>query len=92
MPKIEVPYEKPGPPKGTAYGIAAVTQALEGVDFPATKQDLLRKAGHKHIEFHKGHSILLRDVIEESDVEEYPSMANVVAAISAALEKKGVPA
>lgn len=91
MPKIEVPYEKPGPPKGTAYGIAAVTQALEGVDFPASRADLLRRAGNQQIEFHKGHPVRLRDILEESDVEEYPSMANVVSAVSDALERKGVP-
>ena len=70
MPKIEVPYEKPGPPKGTAYGIAAVTQALEGVDFPASRSDLLRRAGSQEIEFYKGHPVRLRDILEESDVEE----------------------
>ena len=43
---IEVPYEKPGPPKGEAYGIAAV-----GTNFAEGKQDLLNKAGGKTIEW-----------------------------------------
>ncbi len=89
MPReMEVPYEKPGPPKGEAYGIAAVTQALEGTEFPASKQDLLNKAGNKTIEWEKGHEIKLRDIIQEAPAKEYPSMANVVSAVSDAVHKE----
>lgn len=87
-PVIEVPYEKPGPPKGTAYGIASVTQALEGTSFPATKADLLKEAGDKEIEWEKGHPMRLRDIIEKSPNEEYPSMAQVVSAVSDVMDRE----
>lgn len=86
--RAQVPYEKPGPPKGEAYGIAAVTQALQGTDFPVGKDDLLRKAGDKSIEWTKGHSIRLRDVLEEAPVDDYPSMANVVSTVSDVMDRR----
>jgi hypothetical protein len=83
-------YDKPGPPEGTAFGIAAITQALKGTDFPATKDDLLHTAGSQTIEYRKGEPVKLRDVIDELDVEDFPSMANVVEAVSDALKQKGI--
>jgi hypothetical protein len=83
-------YDKPGPAKGEAYGIAAITQALEGLDFPVTKKDLLAKAGHKTIHYRKGQPVNLRQIIEDLDVQEFPSMANVVQAVSDALKEEGL--
>lgn len=82
--------DKPGPPKGTAFGIAAITQALEGVDFPTTKHELLKRAGHHQIEYRKGQPLSLHQVIEDLKEEEYPSMANVVEAVSEALKEEGL--
>lgn len=86
-------HSKPGPAKGEAYGIAAITQALEGLDFhqnkPVTKDDLLRKAGNQQIEYRKGQPVPLRQIIEDLDVDEFPSMANVVEAVSDALKEEG---
>jgi hypothetical protein len=78
-------YDKPGPAKGEAFGIAAITQALSGVDFPASKDDLLRRAGNKEIEYRKGQPVSLRDILEDLDMDEFPSMANVVPGDSAGL-------
>jgi hypothetical protein len=83
-------YDKPGPPEGTAFGIAAVTRALKGTDFPATKDDLLHRAGARSIEYRKGEPVRLRDVLAELDVDDFPSMANVVEAVSGALEARGI--
>jgi hypothetical protein len=83
-------YDKPGPPKGTAFGIAAITQALEGVDFPASKQDLLKRAGNQDIEYRKGQPVRLREIIDDLDDEEFPSMANVISAVSGALKEEGL--
>ena len=84
-------YDKPGPPKGTAFGIAAVTQALKGLDFPISKQELLRhvRPGQR-IEYRKGQPIDLHRVIQDTAVESFPSMANIVEAVSDALEKEGL--
>ncbi len=83
-------YDKPGPPEGTAYGIAAVTQALSGLDFPASKQDVLKRAGSQQIEYRKGQPVSLRRIIEDIDVNEFPSMANIVEAVSDALKEEGL--
>jgi hypothetical protein len=83
-------YDKPGPPKGTAFGIAAVTQALKGLDFPATKQDLLNHVKNNTIEYRKGQPVNLRQIIQDTNVDAFPSMANVVEAVSGAIEKEGL--
>jgi hypothetical protein len=83
-------YDKPGPPKGTAFGIAAITQAMKGIDFPATKADVLKFAGNKTIEYRKGQNVNLRKIIEDCDVDEFPSMANIVEAVSDALHEEGL--
>lgn len=83
-------YDKPGPPKGTAFGIAAITQALEGLDFPVTRDELLQKAGSQTIEYRKGQPVELRPIIEDLEDEEFPSMANVVEAVSDALKEEGL--
>jgi hypothetical protein len=80
-------YDKPGPPEGTAFGIAAITQALSGLDFPVTRQQLLERAGNQTIEYRKGHPVRLRDIIQRLEPDEYPSMANVVEACSAAIHE-----
>lgn len=82
--------EKPGPPKGHAYGIAAVTQALQGLEFPASKQDVLRQAGSQKIEYRKGQSLDLGPVLEKAPAKEFPSMAQVVQAVSDELEEEGI--
>ncbi len=83
-------YDKPGPPKGTAFGIAALTQALDGLEFPATRQDLMRHARNKKVEYRKGQPVALAPLIEDLDEDEFPSMANVVEALSDALREEGL--
>jgi hypothetical protein len=83
-------YDKPGPPKGTAFGIAAITQALKGLDFPVSRDDLLKHVGRQDIEYRKGQRVNLRKIIEDTDVDEFPSMANIVQAVSDALEQEGL--
>lgn len=83
-------YDKPGPPKGTAFGIAAITQALSGLEFPATKQDLLERAGDQQIEYRKGQPVSLRQLVEDLEEDEFPSMANIVQAMHVAVEEEGL--
>jgi hypothetical protein len=83
-------YDKPGPPEGTAFGIGAVTQALSGLEFPVSKKDLLKRAGNQEIEYRKGQPVNLRQIIEDLEDEEFPSMANVVQAVSSALKEEGL--
>lgn len=85
-----MPYEKPGPPKGEAYGIAAVTKALHGLDFPASKQALLERAGNQTIEYRKGEQVSLRKLIDDIDKDSFESMAGIVSCISDALHEEGM--
>lgn len=81
--KWEAPYEKPGPEKGEAYGMGAVTQVLQGLDFPASKRDVLNHIkGNERIHWSKDKTINLRDVLERLDKQEFTSMADVTHSVS----------
>jgi hypothetical protein len=81
-------YEKPGPDKGEAYGMAAVTQALQGTQFPASKQDLINRAGNQEIAWTKGgRKMRLADLIRESPSDNFASMAQVVSAVANAAKR-----
>ena len=73
---------KPGPESGHAYGIASVSNALGGVNFPMSKQDLISKYGDRQIEWTKGNPQHLKDVLKEAPENEFSSMADVVSAVS----------
>jgi hypothetical protein len=75
-------HSKPGPKEGQAYGIASVSNALGGCDFPMTKHDLINKYGDKQIEWTKGNLEPLKDVLKGANEQEFDSMADVVSAVS----------
>jgi hypothetical protein len=85
-----MPYDKPGPAKGTAFGIAAITQALEGLDFPCSKQDVLNKAGNQSIHYRKNQMVNLRQIIEDMDQDRFVAMSEIVSKVSDALHKEGM--
>jgi hypothetical protein len=60
------------------------------VEFPASRDDLMKRAGDQEIEYRKGEPVLLRGLLEDLDEEDFPSMANVVAAVSDALHEEGL--
>jgi len=71
-----------GPAKGFAFGIASVTQALEGTSFPIAKQDLLRQHGKAQIHWTKDSTENLGDLISAAPQDEFLSVAEVASAIS----------
>lgn len=73
---------KPGPEQGHAYGIASVSNALGGCDFPMSKQDLIDKYGARQIEWTKGNPQALREVLKDASENQFGSMADVVSAVS----------
>ncbi|MGC4117560.1 MAG: hypothetical protein QM765_23985 [Myxococcales bacterium] len=86
-------YDKPGPAKGIAFGIAAITRALEGLDFdkgPVSKREVLKKAGSQKIQYRKGQPVDLKRVISDLGDDSFPSMANIVKAVSGALKQEGL--
>lgn len=87
----KVPYEKPGVPKGEAYGIAAVTQALEGLDFPASKDDILKRVGgNEEIHWTKEKTVNLRTIFMRTGQDQFESMAGIVSAVSDEARKEGI--
>ncbi|MHB1131134.1 MAG: hypothetical protein ACYC4L_01980 [Chloroflexota bacterium] len=77
--------DKPGPEKGEAYGMGAVTQILKGTSFPARKDELAKKAGSQSISWTKGGDKLrLADLINQAPGDEFPNMRNVISSVATA--------
>ncbi len=70
------------PDKGEAYGVAAVTQALSGIDFPASKEEILEAKGQEEIQWTKNKTIDLASLLEQTDQDEFESMPELVEVIS----------
>ncbi len=82
-------HEHRGPEKGEAYGAAAVTQALEGVDFPISKKDLLKHIkGHETIHWKKDKTLSLRSLIEQTGRDRFENMRELVEAISETMREE----
>lgn len=60
------------------------------MEFPVTKKDLLDRAGNQEIEYRKGQPVKLRQIIEDLEDEEFPSMSNVIHSVSGALKEEGL--
>jgi hypothetical protein len=83
--------DKPGPAKGEAYGIAAVTQTLEGLDFPASKADVVAHLrGRDKIGWTKTKTVNLRQLVEDSGKDDFESMASIVHFVSEAAREEGI--
>lgn len=71
------------PDKGEAYGVAAVTQALAGIDFPASKKEILKMTkGKEEIHWTKDKTVNLRSLLDETGSDQFNSMPELVEAIS----------
>lgn len=70
-----------GPMRGHAYGAAAITHALHGVQFPMSKQELLKMYGNKDIEFTKDKHCKLSEIIDELPDQIFNSPAELEHAI-----------
>lgn len=79
-----------GAHKGThgAYGVAAVTERLKGLDFPASKADVVGHIGNEDVQWSKERSINLR-VIFDRMPERFDSPVEVVKVISEHLDEIG---
>jgi|GEM_PF-1990357 len=83
-------YDKPESPMEAAPFIASVVEAMEGVEFPATKEDVLQCAGDQEVQY-KDQRISIRKAIERSDMDKFSSVANVVQAIRDRIEEGAIP-
>lgn len=76
-----------GPAKGFAFGVASVTQALEGVSFPVSKRDLVRQHGKAQIHWTKDSTEKLADILERVPQDEFVSVAELASSVSDAHDK-----
>ena len=74
-------FETRGPEPGEAYGSAAVTQALGGVDFPASKDELISMRGDRDVQVEKGEHMKLREILQRLPQDNFDSMADLVSAL-----------
>jgi hypothetical protein len=75
------PGVKPGVMPGHRYGMAAVFTALQGTEFPITKDDLISNTGDIVIEWYKGQPETLEEVLEDITQDDFLNMADLVHAI-----------
>ena len=73
---------KKGPAPGQAYGIASISNALQGAEFPMSKNDVIEKYGGKEIQWRKGQPSQLKEILESTPDQQYKSMADLVSAVS----------
>ena len=73
-----------GPAKGFAFGVASVTQALQGVSFPISREDLIAQHGDEEVNWTKDSSESLGDILGNVDKDEFLSVADVASAVSEA--------
>jgi hypothetical protein len=76
--------EEKGPEKGEAYGTASITNALAGLDFPASKEEVLehaRQNGKEQIYWTKDHSIDLKQVLDASGKDRFEGMSELVSLV-----------
>lgn len=77
------PAEDRGPVKAEAYGISGVTQALQGLEFPAGKNEILRKIkGRETVTWSADRTLDIQSVIESLPDSGYDSVAELVRAIA----------
>ena len=73
-----------GPAKGHAFGVASVTQALQGASFPISKKDLIHEHGKTEIHWTKETRERLADILKDVPQDEFLSVADVASAVSEA--------
>lgn len=78
-----------GPAPGHAFGIASVTQALEGASFPMSKEELIEAFGDAEVHWTKNSSGRLSTILEQTPQDEFMSIADVASAESEACRERG---
>lgn len=64
--------------KGNAYGAASITKVLNGVCFPATKDQIIQTYGKNEIQYTKGRLTKIKDIIANSTKETFFTMSELV--------------
>jgi hypothetical protein len=74
------------------YGKNAIAKTLTDVNFPCSKQQLLKLIGDKQIEYRKGYLIRFRDAVRNcfSSDHIFDSSCDVISCISSYLDSMGL--
>lgn len=80
---------RPGPVRGSVYGLHVVSDALGDLAFPATRDQVLAVLGEQRVAYGDGQETPLRELVAESDRDSFASLAEVVSAVSQGLERRG---
>ena len=67
-------------PKSIAYGAASLTRVLHGVDFPITKNQIIEKYGDKEVNYSKGNTKTMREIVSKCVDETFFTMSSLVEA------------
>lgn len=71
-----------GPDQGEAFGAAGLTQQLEGIDFPISRQELLDQFGDEQFQWTKGgETLTLRNYLKNLP-DEIRSITEITHAVS----------
>ena len=85
----EATKASPGPLRGSIQGAQALSDAFPGLRFPVDRETVLALAGDQEIEYEPGRREPLRPLIEEATQLHFDSMAEILGAVSLALDKRG---
>jgi hypothetical protein len=78
-----------GPSPGEAYGVAGLTQKLQGISFPISKDDLLKQYGNQRFEWTKdGETLTLRDCLKNLP-NQVQSITQITQEVSEVVKQKG---
>jgi hypothetical protein len=67
-------------PKSIAYGAASLTRVLHGVDFPITKNQIIEKYGDKEVNYSKGSTKTMAEIVSKCVDETFFTMSGLVEA------------
>lgn len=60
------------------YGIAGLTQALSGINFPATKEQIIQQKGGNWFEPAKNQQMTVKDALQFCSKDQFKTMADIV--------------
>lgn len=77
-----------GSPQPQVFGEEAIRKALEGIEFPASKDQILQRAGPQNIQYRRLEPVILRDVVDGLPQDGFQSMDEVVRLVAQAIERR----
>ena len=70
-------FEPPEPEKGNFYGVKAIGSIFKYIDFPISKQEIIQRYGDREIEYTTGETIKVRDILTDSQLDKFNSLADL---------------